>query len=189
MNKIHDKNMEEINTVFNHYKTKVLANKCTRDIQIFQMLDQMLHAGSDTERKMVEWCNNGKYTRVFVRVCAEAHYNNTYTSIGEVTSRLACTEKTTRNLYSQARDMGMLELCCTKEQCCECKKKLRFKASPETLCVFEKHVDDILFTLTDDITEYFHNCIELLRLYKKHGSDFQSDTLKIGNGFQLQKQT
>ena len=183
MNKLHDTNMTEIDMIFNYYKRKVFANKCTRDIEVFQMLDQMLHAGSDTERKMVEWCNNGKYTRVFMRVCAEAHYNNTYTSIGEVTSRLACTEKTTRNLYSQARDMGMVELCCTKEQCSECKKKLRFKSSAMSLSVFEKHVDDILFMLTDEITEYFHNCIELLRLYKKHGSDYQSDRLEKGNGF------
>tara|TARA_Y100001973_G_C5066728_1_gene265447 strand:- start:157 stop:702 length:546 start_codon:yes stop_codon:yes gene_type:complete len=169
---LHHMDSNIINELIKYHFSRIRYFTCCREIELFNQKERLLHCNTDEERKVIEYTNQGRYTRAFSRVTLKAKLENRYTSLHEVTSTLEISNRQARDILYNFRDLGAMEFKPKQNEMERRDKTLYFRSAELSLRIFNQYVDYIYNENYDYVIEYLKDAISLME-YKKKLKDYE----------------
>lgn len=156
---IDDKELEE------HFLHMAMSTLPLRELEVAKIQREKKYCLNIDDHAVITYCNTSEHGRSFSRVVLNNTLHNRWTSFLDITTKLECSDKTTRNIFSKYRLHKMLM---TQNQ----GNRVVFKANDKMLGLYKRYAKEIFSSESKVLVVFLESILQYLK-HAKPSNDYQ----------------
>ena len=159
----HDSSEDKIQNNFDDiadkfYFPKILKRSIEFDLAVHKNLfEDKPHITDEIDEKWIAWLNRGIYHRPFTRATSLARVENTWYTLGAISTKIFASPKTVRNIFNECRDLGMVD--CRHEG-----NRVVLQSSERGFRMWNRYTKAMISRVAVEFEDYFRDMQEYNRL-------------------------
>ena len=156
---IDDKELEE------HFLHMAMSTLPLRELEVAKIQREKKYCLNIDDHAVITYCNTSEHGRSFSRVVLNNTLHNRWTSFLDITTKLECSDKTTRNIFSKYRQHKMLM---TQNH----GNRVVFKANDKMLGLYKRYAKEIFSSESKVLVVFLESILQYLK-HAKPSNDYQ----------------